>query len=916
MIELPGKLGLGQSATADLAQPLVSGDTREIVLAEGPAVAEFPQIGATIRLHHGAGYEDVRYEGREGQRLVGLHRGANGTVDVEHAAGARAEVISDDAIRRKIENLGELAFLIVAENAHFVDLDTDLATEQQRLRDWHAANPKAQIQDFNRVPTEQGGPHPRIWWFQSAPQGGAQPSSVMLDPQQGLVATPVMRPARTEESFRGADLALVFPRSDELGYPAVGFEMRPSRKNDFRVFTESNVNKAMAIVLNGVIDSAPNINSPLNGAGIIQGHYTDDQVKDLITVLRSGSLKIRPTLEHQEKVGATLGQDYVEKGFLAGVLSLLFVIAFMIAYYRTLGVISAIALMLNFVMLLGGLSFMNATLTLPGIAGLILTVGMAVDSNILVFDRIREEMDKGRNAKQAAKTGFEMASSAILDSNITTFLTAVILYVVGTGPVRGFAVTLMVGLVTSVFAALVITRVLVHYSLQRGRQGFKLGTWMVNANYDFRGKIKYALPISVVVIVVGVAAFIWTPNKEKLGIDFLGGSELQLRTARALPIDEMRSRVAAIPGLGSVSEVKPILSSASGDGYTEFRAMFKVTEEGEGGQERQFEAQVRRSLSDVLLAQPLQVSLTEQGSEALAKVELIFEEAHTTDDLRERLLAAGLEEAQVERSPERANAFTASGKTSPGRRSEEIVARIEDALRNQVDSAGKSYDLADAVPSSTTVGPQVVGELRDKALLGLAVSLFMVVMYIRVRFAEYSYGFAAVVALVHDVLVTLGALTIGNHLGIVNGEMSLPMIAAFLTIIGFSLNDTIVIFDRVRENLPRMKAPLAEVLNTSINQTLSRTILTSLTVFAAVLIMYVINFGTGNVMESFAFAMLVGVITGVYSTVYIANPILLWLEERSARRGSGPRRGRGEGERVASGARELKPVATAEPRTT
>ena len=185
------------------------------------------------------------------------------------------------------------------------------------------------------------------------------------------------------------------------------------------------------------------------------------------------------------------------------------------------------------------------------------------------------------------------------------------------------------------------------------------------------------------------------------------------------------------------------------------------------------------------------------------------------------------------------------------------------------------------------VGAQVVGELRDRALLALAISLFVVVMYIRVRFAEYSYGFAAVAALVHDVIITLGALTLANHVGLINGEISLPMIAAFLTIIGYSLNDTIVIFDRVRENLPRMKAPLKDVLDTSINQTLSRTILTSFTTFLAVAILFAFNFGTGNVLESFSFAMMIGVISGTYSTIFIANPVLLWLESRSGRVRSG-----------------------------
>ena len=898
VIELPGKLGLSQTVSATLAEELPSGWTGGLLLEQGAAVGEFPISGGTIRLRvagSGDAFEDVRYEQRLGNELRGLSRGVDGTRDTAHAAGANAELISDDAIKRKIENLGELAFLIVAENSHFVDLGTDLATEQQRLRDWYAENPGAQVQDFNRVPPDQGGPHERIWWFENGRNVGGLQSSVVLDPEAGLAATPVMRPATPEDSFRGDDLAQVFPSSDELGYPAVGFEMSRGRRADFGAFTSENVNKSMAIVLNGVVDSAPTINSRLPGSGIIQGRYTEDQVKDLITVLRSGSLKIRPTLEHEEKVGATLGQDYVEKGFLSGVLALVLVIVFMIVYYRLLGIFSAVALGVSFVLLLGGMSFMQATLTLPGIAGIILTVGMAVDANILIFDRIREEIDKGRNAKQGAKTGFDMARSAILDSNITTFLTAVILYSLGTGPVRGFAVTLMIGIVTSVFAAMVVTRVLVHIALQRGVKEFKVGRWMVTADYAFLRFAKPALALSAVLIVGSLALFVALPNKEKLGIDFLGGSELQLRTEQVMTIDDMRARVGQIPGVGGDAEVKPILGSASGDGYTEFRAMFKIAQEEDLGEERLFESQVRRALADVLLANPVQATVRQEGSETLAEVRLIFEDPHTVEDVAGRLSAAGLREPEVELAPERANAFVATAATSAGRTPDQVVAAIEEALRGAVDSTGKGYQVAEAIPSSTTVGPQVVGQLRDDALLAIAVSLFMVVMYIRVRFAEYSYGFAAVAALAHDVVVTLGALMVANHFGIVNGELSLPMIAAFLTIIGYSLNDTIIIFDRVRENLPRMKVPLAQVLNTSVNQTLSRTILTSLTTFVAVLIMYAVNFGTGNVMESFSFAMGVGIVTGTYSTVYIANPILLWLEARNARTATARGLGRGKG---------------------
>jgi preprotein translocase SecF subunit len=246
---------------------------------------------------------------------------------------------------------------------------------------------------------------------------------------------------------------------------------------------------------------------------------------------------------------------------------------------------------------------------------------------------------------------------------------------------------------------------------------------------------------------------------------------------------------------------------------------------------------------------------------------------------------------------ERPGAFRVTATTSPGREPDELRGAIDVALRPVV---AEGYELSMPIQSFAQVGPQVVGELRDKALLALAVSLFVTVLYIRVRFAEYSYGIAAMVALVHDVLVTLAALSIANHFGIVNGEINLAMIAVFLTIIGYSVNDTIVIFDRVRENLPKSSAPLRDVLNKSINETMSRTIMTSLTVFLAIIVQYVFNVGTGNLLESISFALIFGTISGVYSTVFIANPVFLWLETRSQKKktsGGAQARARREEER-------------------
>ena len=875
VVELPGAVDVVDMVRAEstLTVAMTETENGRIELQESESFADFPQDGGRVRI----GDETVRYSRRRGQGLEQLQRGVGNSIEKPHPAGTPVTLEPRDPILESIENVGDLAFMIVAEDNDTFDPPTDLATERERLRTWSEANPGAKLRVYNLVPHENGGPHPDITWRARKVIEGVMPGSEIDRAEPLLVLI-------DDESFRGSDLKRTFATQDDLGLPAVGFEFQDTRKGDFGRFTEKYENRAMAIVLNGVIDTSPNIGERMEGRGIIHGQFSNAEVEALINVLKSGSLRIQPTLEYKQQIGPTLGADYVHRGFLSGMVAIALILGFMIVYYRGLGLYAATSMLASFLMLMGGLAILNATLTLPGIAGIILTIGMAVDANILIFDRIREEGDKGRNTRQAAKAGFEKALSAILDANITTFLTALILYNVGTGPVRGFAVTLMIGIVTAVFAALIITRVLVHFALVRGAKEFPMGRWLVTADYDFLGKAKLAIPCSVVVILAGLTLFISLPDKEKMGIDFTGGAECTVRLESPTATDALRERVRAIPGvIGESSDVKAVLESGTGEGlYTDFRIQFKTPDEGgNNSDETAFEVVITQALSDILVADG--VTLDYNRTAGRVNLELVFSEDHTVADIQEQLESeAALREVEVHASPDKASTYTVTAATTEGQNRGDLLGALRLAFRNEQDSAGRNYRLATPIPSSATVGPQVVGELRDKALLALAISMFVIVLYIRVRFAEYSYGFAAVAALLHDVLITLGVLTFLNWepIGLINGEITLPMIAAFLTIIGYSLNDTIVIFDRVRENLPRMRTSMREVLNVSINQTLSRTILTSVTTFMAVGTLFAFNYGTGNVLESFSFAMMIGIITGTYSTVFIANPTLLWLDGR------------------------------------
>jgi preprotein translocase SecF subunit len=367
---------------------------------------------------------------------------------------------------------------------------------------------------------------------------------------------------------------------------------------------------------------------------------------------------------------------------------------------------------------------------------------------------------------------------------------------------------------------------------------------------------------------------------------------VQIRTEDAQTVDSVRDLVYSIPGaIGESAEVKPVLGSALGDGYTSYRITFKVTEEAQEGEEveKSLKAEIGRNLESILQKGPIELSEPRaDGAFNDWDLTMYFVDEHPVADIHQRLTEAGTQSPSLVQDAARATVYSGSIRTSTLKKTE-LESLIGNAFNRTLDSNGIDFNLAEPIPSSTLVGPQVVGELRNKAVIALVVSLFAVVLYIRVRFYEYSYGFAAVAALTHDVLVTLGAITLADYLGIINGEITLPMVAAFLTIIGYSLNDTIVVFDRIRENLPRMKKPMAEVLNISINQTLSRTVLTSLTTLLAVSLLFGFNYGTGNTLEGFAFAMLIGVITGTYSTIFIANPVLLWLETRADKKGRGAR---------------------------
>lgn len=892
VVELPGLDELeGKRAASTLTAelPETAGPGEPIALAPGKQM-DFPADGGTVRI----GDELVSYSAFTGTNLVIKERGAKGTRRASHANGLVVELVSTNAIQNRIENLGKLSFEIVlaggdSSESLMQDLGTSFQAEKAKLDAWFEQNKGASnLSEFNALTPEQGGPARGIRWVPE--RRYRDPSSGSIRDERNLAqrAQPLLIPSLhprygdRDWNITGARLASTFPTNDEYGRNAVGFEVRAEHAPAFQAFTTEFRGDQMAIVLNEEIQSAPNLNDPIYDRGIITGQFSSREVTDLVKVLRAGSLRLKPVLEYEERVGPSLGGENVQRAWISGLISFVAIVGFMLAYYRRLGVFASLSLVINLFLLMGGLALMDATLTLPGIAGLILTIGMAVDGNILIFDRIREERDEGRNLKQASRAGFEKALSTIVDANLTTLITGLILFTVGSGPVKGFAVTLCIGILTSMFAALVVTRAMVVLSLERRAQEFTMGRWMVTANYDWMSKRKLAYAFSIGTIAIGLAVLATVPRKTLMGIDFLGGADLQLRTEQPIDTASLRQRVAQLEGDLAKAEIKPILSSSAGDGrFTDFRLTFKLDDanQAEGDVGGVFKDQVGKELADVLQKGPIEL-ISPEGQES--RVRLYFEQDHPAADVQARLVGEGFGEALVTADAQRRGAYEVTGIDTGDWVA--VQGRLQELFGSGRDTAGKAYKLSSPIPNSSTVGAQVVGELRDKAILAMLASLFAVVLYIRARFAEYSYGFAAVAALVHDVLFTLGAIGIVDKLGILNIEINLPMVAAMLTIVGYSINDTIVVFDRVRENRARFGRPLTELLNLSINQTLSRTILTSGTTLLTTLILFVLNAGTGNALETFSFAILVGVGIGTYSSVYIASPMLEWFEALIAKR--------------------------------
>ncbi len=563
----------------------------------------------------------------------------------------------------------------------------------------------------------------------------------------------------------------------------VSMAMNAEGAKQWKRLTADNIGKSIAIVLDDYVYSYPTVQAEIaGGRSSITGDFTLDEAKDLANILKSGKLPAPARIIEEAIVGPSLGEEAISSGMSSFILALILVLIYIAFYYGGAGLTANTALLVNIFFIFGVLSSLGAVLTLPGIAGIILTIGMSIDANVLIYERIREEMKNGKGLKLAIADGYNSAYSSIIDANVTTLLTGIILYTFGTGPIKGFATTLVIGILTSLFAAIFITRLIISSRLAKGKN-ISFGTKLTkeafqNININFLKKRKRFYILSCVMILLGLGS-LFTKGLN-YGVDFIGGRTYVVRFVESVDNEALRSALTDVFVDDNGLSYSPQVKTFGNDNQVKITTSFMI-----------------------------------ESNEI------------TTDQIVESKLSEGLA------------------------------------------TTGFDYEIM----SSQKVGPTIADDIKDAALWSIIFSLIVIFLYILIRFRRWQFSLGAVVAAFHDVLIVLSIFSLFYGLLPFSLEIDQAFIAAILTIIGYSLNDTVVVFDRVREYINNnRKKEVREVINGALNSTLSRTINTSLTTFFVLLIIFI--FG-GEVIRGFMFALMVGVLVGTYSSLFIASPIML-----------------------------------------
>ncbi len=575
--------------------------------------------------------------------------------------------------------------------------------------------------------------------------------------------------------------------NDPMGNPGVGLSMNSDGAKTWKLITKENVGKCIAIVLDNLVYSAPNVQGEIGGGRTsITGKFTVEEATDLANVLKAGKLPAPSRIVEEAVVGPTLGEKNINSGFMSFVLALLVVLAYMWFYYSKGGAVANIALFANIFFIMGVLASLGATLTLPGIAGIVLTIGMSVDANVLIYERVREELREGKGLRLAIIDGYSNAYSSILDSNITTLLTGIILYVFGTGPIQGFATTLIIGICTSLFAAIFISRLVFEWMLDKNKSITFSNKYTENvfrnANYNWVGKRKIFYLISGSIIAAGIVSLFI--RGLDYGVDFTGGRTYLISFENSISTDKVGDALESVFVSEKGMKLRPLVKTYGAGNQVNVTTKFLIEDE-----------------------------------------------------------------------------------------SENVEDKVEQKLNEGLASLGNKY----TIDWSRKVGPTIAEDLKSSAIWAVIFALLVIFLYILFRFKSWQFGLGATVALFHDVMMVVSMFSIFYGILPFTLEVDQDFIAAILTVVGYSINDTVVVFDRIREFIGRFKRlERIGIINNALNSTLGRTINTSLTVLFVMVMIFI--FG-GDSIRGFSFALIVGVVVGTYSSIAIATPIVIDFEK-------------------------------------
>lgn len=920
-----------------------------------------------------------------GTKEVSIRKFGPGQIEIIIPNAEKQEL---DAIERRIYTAGVLEFRITASRQF----------EQHR----------AIIEIAERLPKGQNivridGKEVARWVdYDEEKFGPVETAGRMLvvregsDPPQALVMT------NDGLNVTGEYLRSAKPDVDATGRPAVSFVFNKQGAFKFGQLTRahqpapSGAKYNLGILLDNRLLSAPNLNAVITDSGIIEGLDDESEVSFLVGILNAGSLpaSLNKVPISRAQISPTLGKTTVENGTRALIVSLVAIALFMIAYYRFAGLVACVALASNMLLIVGAMVMIKGAFTLPGLAGLVLTVGMSVDANVLIYERIREELNRGAALRMAIRNGYARAMSAIIDSNVTTLITAVVIYKIAPDNVKGFGITLIIGLFTSLFTAIFLTRLIFDVAERlKMLKKLTMAQFVGVTNFDFLRYRNFWVSASVLLVAVGLAAAAGR-GRDMFDIDFTGGSSVTIvldddhkkdfaevmevlqKTPLAdsnlslVEVDKSGTRYTVTTINDNVDDVEQIIKDAFGDQLQTYRVdvenVTPLAPAAEKTSWRKFDDRLPMD-GGFLSGLPItRVSLQEEESAAVEPTEEASAITPAEESASDEPTPPAAEAADL---PAETEPATDADADEPPADKEEMVAgpAVEEAASVEVvdpfaggtsavmkfavggedaESGGVSYDVLSQLlevslealghedvafeisnpeyksgsirnfpawdvkialppaeaqqviddlqqkintepvfPLSNKIGGRVAGRMAADAIAAAILSVAGIIAYVWFRFNHLAYAIAAVVATVYDVLIAIGFLAFSAYL--VGGaeplaslllidkfQINLTLVAALLTIMGYSLNDTIVIFDRIREIKGKSPKITADMINLAVNQTLSRTILTSLTTLMTVVILYVLG---GDGIHAFAFAMLVGVISGVYSTIYIATPVLLWL---------------------------------------